>query len=193
MVRSIKRVNRKIICNHSVRTLALHSKEGLTAVIVCTSKADRETFTAKVHFDIGVEIQELPKYYKIPHPYPKYIRAVAQKGRELVRDIKMGFENGEHSICLTYAMVKITKGVTLPDLGPRSKTMISGLNVSTVNPDLDYGLLSSSLNNFSDEKNGRDSCLWKIDYTELEKVGFLFLFIWGFTSLSTLYRSYHDG
>ena len=32
----------------------------------------------------------------------------------------------------------------------------------------------------------------EVFYMTTEQVGFV-LFIWGFTSLSTLYRSYHDG
>ena len=41
--------------------------------------------------------------------------------------------------------------------------------------------------------NGKDFINFEFRYAQFTAYNFIYLFIWDFTSLSTLYRSYHDG
>ena len=62
-----------------------------------------------------------------------------------------------------------------------------------------YGRLASSLCSSHSTKSDIHGSImnppdeWKTYFVWFIYLLFIYLFIWGFTSLSTLYRSYHDG
>lgn len=145
----------------------MHSSEGLTGIVACTSKLEPHAFTAKLKFDIGILMNTLPKNFKLQHPFPKS-HPYPRKGLEMIREIKSAFEFEGLQLSLYVPLTRpkatlpsLDSGGSLVHLSPRrSKTTMTAHNLYTRSHTID----------FTNTEHSATTKFWNIDYDVIEKI-----------------------
>ena len=138
--------------------MLVHSKEGFFVIFSCLPDTSDKSkvLTLKLEVQLCIDVEELPSYFQIPHPYSNR-PPFKKKGMALVKSVKQSFEIGEMCIKLFSPLVKVVKlpAITAPAFKSRSQRMLERAQKEV------YG---------KNREAEEDYKTWRIDFELLEKV-----------------------
>ena len=152
-------INDSIIAKHAVQVMLVHSKEGFFVIFSCLPDTSDKSkvITIKLEVQLCIDVEELPPYFQIPHPFPNK-PPFKKKGQALVRYLKESFEIGDMCIKLFSPLAKVVK--------------LPAIQASSVYKSRSQKMLERAQSEvFGKNKPAEeDMKTWRIDFENLERV-----------------------